>query len=123
MGINNCSASVAIREAVACWRAPMRVKAVVRSTSVSKYPQPFAPSTTSISQFPNRVFWATKSGRLSIDVRLGIRPGASDLDLRCLRCLRGCRRYSHKFRSEEHTSELQSRFDLVCRLLLEQKTT
>src|SRR5699024_11330760 len=27
------------------------------------------------------------------------------------------------FRSEEHTSELQSRFDLVCRLLLETKTT
>src|SRR5699024_12014144 len=26
-------------------------------------------------------------------------------------------------RSEEHTSELQSRFDLVCRLLLEKKTT
>src|SRR5207249_5196897 len=25
----------------------------------------------------------------------------------------------HTFRSEEHTSELQSRFDLVCRLLLE----
>src|SRR5699024_11256262 len=30
--------------------------------------------------------------------------------------LRGLRR-----RSEEHTSELQSRFDLVCRLLLEKK--
>src|SRR5699024_11982530 len=30
----------------------------------------------------------------------------------------------HKFfRSEEHTSELQSRFDLVCRLLLEKKKT
>src|SRR5699024_12410372 len=28
---------------------------------------------------------------------------------------------SHKPRSEEHTSELQSRFDLVCRLLLEKK--
>src|SRR5699024_12071862 len=27
----------------------------------------------------------------------------------------------HLFRSEEHTSELQSRFDLVCRLLLEKK--
>src|SRR5207249_7823518 len=27
----------------------------------------------------------------------------------------------HKERSEEHTSELQSRFDLVCRLLLEKK--
>src|SRR5437868_7180931 len=30
---------------------------------------------------------------------------------------RGCR----QLRSEEHTSELQSRFDLVCRLLLEKK--
>src|SRR5699024_11950830 len=28
-----------------------------------------------------------------------------------------------KERSEEHTSELQSRFDLVCRLLLEKKNT
>src|SRR2546428_6095032 len=28
-----------------------------------------------------------------------------------------------KARSEEHTSELQSRSDLVCRLLLEKKTT
>src|SRR5207249_10425374 len=27
----------------------------------------------------------------------------------------------HDLRSEEHTSELQSRFDLVCRLLLEKK--
>src|SRR5699024_11699485 len=27
----------------------------------------------------------------------------------------------HLVRSEEHTSELQSRFDLVCRLLLEKK--
>src|SRR5699024_12658229 len=27
----------------------------------------------------------------------------------------------HEGRSEEHTSELQSRFDLVCRLLLEKK--
>src|SRR5699024_11754755 len=28
-----------------------------------------------------------------------------------------------EWRSEEHTSELQSRFDLVCRLLLEKKNT
>src|SRR5207249_7398175 len=27
----------------------------------------------------------------------------------------------HLLRSEEHTSELQSRFDIVCRLLLEKK--
>src|SRR3989440_6000652 len=31
------------------------------------------------------------------------------------------RRYLTRFRSEEHTSELQSRSDLVCRLLLEKK--
>src|SRR5207249_10923319 len=30
-------------------------------------------------------------------------------------------KYISQFRSEEHTSELQSRFDLVCRLLLEKK--
>src|SRR5699024_11835584 len=29
--------------------------------------------------------------------------------------------YDDRKRSEEHTSELQSRFDLVCRLLLEKK--
>src|SRR5207247_8508871 len=29
---------------------------------------------------------------------------------------------THPTRSEEHTSELQSRVDLVCRLLLEKKT-
>src|SRR5699024_11816252 len=32
-------------------------------------------------------------------------------------------RASSAVRSEEHTSELQSRFDLVCRLLLEKKKT
>src|SRR5438067_5486605 len=31
------------------------------------------------------------------------------------------RRHGKDERSEEHTSELQSRFDLVCRLLLEKK--
>src|SRR5699024_11934969 len=34
---------------------------------------------------------------------------------------RSCPGTSTKERSEEHTSELQSRFDLVCRLLLEKK--
>src|SRR5438067_9823925 len=33
----------------------------------------------------------------------------------------GLGRLIRKRRSEEHTSELQSRFDLVCRLLLEKK--
>src|SRR5699024_11370685 len=34
---------------------------------------------------------------------------------------KGLEIFSNKLRSEEHTSELQSRFDLVCRLLLEKK--
>src|SRR5437868_1999873 len=34
---------------------------------------------------------------------------------------RGKGKIVHQRRSEEHTSELQSRFDLVCRLLLEKK--
>src|SRR5699024_12287188 len=45
---------------------------------------------------------------------------------RCTRRRRGVRavgdrRSCRPWRSEEHTSELQSRFDLVCRLLLEKK--
>src|SRR5437868_12793423 len=32
-----------------------------------------------------------------------------------------CSTWSSSRRSEEHTSELQSRFDIVCRLLLEKK--
>src|SRR5699024_12876636 len=40
----------------------------------------------------------------------------------CL-CISSCRlQHSPKWRSEEHTSELQSRFELVCRLLLDKKT-
>src|SRR2546429_5180379 len=35
----------------------------------------------------------------------------------------GCRRARNCKRSEEHTSELQSRLHLVCRLLLEKKKT
>src|SRR5699024_12742664 len=35
--------------------------------------------------------------------------------------LDAARHLSRSWRSEEHTSELQSRFDLVCRLLLEKK--
>src|SRR5438034_5249941 len=43
---------------------------------------------------------------------------------RDLRVASGTLRKSHDFlRSEEHTSELQSHSDLVCRLLLEKKKT
>src|SRR5207247_9815792 len=40
-----------------------------------------------------------------------------------LQLLGGQRLDGHGVRSEEHTSELQSRVDLVCRLLLEKKNT
>src|SRR5207249_11074844 len=36
-------------------------------------------------------------------------------------CFSSRRQKAFRKRSEEHTSELQSRFDLVCRLLLEKK--
>src|SRR2546422_8572318 len=42
---------------------------------------------------------------------------ASDFEGMALRCVRGV----DLLRSEEHTSELQSRLHLVCRLLLEKK--
>src|SRR3712207_8409856 len=45
------------------------------------------------------------------------RPGPA------VRCRRACRPRLRGSRSEEHTSELQSRQYLVCRLLLEKKKT
>src|SRR5438309_7113055 len=43
------------------------------------------------------------------------------LDLRESEEMREDRTYLEQVRSEEHTSELQSQFHLVCRLLLEKK--
>src|SRR2546421_881037 len=47
-----------------------------------------------------------------------IRPGVHQL---AFRCWADRTRAAMHVRSEEHTSELQSRSDLVCRLLLEKK--
>src|SRR5207249_5894465 len=48
--------------------------------------------------------------------------GGGDRDARRLHAVLGAfRGAALLLRSEEHTSELQSRFDLVCRLLLEKK--
>src|SRR2546430_10336432 len=47
-----------------------------------------------------------------------IRP-SSPRTSSCVACGSNCR--SHSMRSEEHTSELQSQSNLVCRLLLEKK--
>src|SRR5437868_8445886 len=48
--------------------------------------------------------WAMRSSYGTVNARFGVAPNLWA-----------------KRRSEEHTSELQSRFDLVCRLLLEKK--
>src|SRR5437868_15303311 len=45
----------------------------------------------------------------------------SSMRIACARPSGGCSAWRTQYRSEEHTSELQSRFDLVCRLLLEKK--
>src|SRR5688500_19981060 len=54
-------------------------------------------------------------------------PAASALDLRSVSPVgasaRSTRRGAARHRSEEHTSELQSPCNLVCRLLLEKKET
>src|SRR5437868_7682548 len=50
---------------------------------------------------PHTVEWAIAKPGSAAGIRISIGTGGS--------------------RSEEHTSELQSRFDLVCRLLLEKK--
>src|SRR5437868_12085700 len=51
----------------------------------------------------------------------GQKDAAAHYRPNCRRLEKWC--VAFKRRSEEHTSELQSRFDLVCRLLLEKKTT
>src|SRR2546422_3923891 len=48
--------------------------------------------------------------------RIALRSATQDRQITAIR-----RRYSVGLRSEEHTSELQSRLHLVCRLLLEKK--
>src|SRR5207248_9030647 len=52
-------------------------------------------------------------------LRVCLEEGSVGLGMRCVR--RGARCVGGAIRSEEHTSELQSPYDLVCRLLLEKK--
>src|SRR5438067_6093683 len=64
---------------------------------------------TTLFRSPGAVVDAQLAARLEVEHPALAQPAAQALDARP--------------RSEEHTSELQSRFDLVCRLLLEKKKT
>src|SRR5699024_12731410 len=57
--------------------------------------------------------WSTTDNKSVplLDLKSTISPGSASFSISWI----------SGFRSEEHTSELQSRFDLVCRLLLEKK--
>src|SRR5690606_41621954 len=75
--------------------------------------------TNPIPQFTKAGFLQTKGQRTPVFVRFSTvqgSRGSTDLP-------RDVRGFAVKFRSEEHTSELQSRENLVCRLLLEKKKT
>src|SRR5207249_11652178 len=95
---------------------------------VSVIPRPLAIPTL----FPYTTLFRSHDASLSLLMMIGFTtavPSRSVERAMCLDCLRACRDAQHRarplpapwHRSEEHTSELQSRFDLVCRLLLEKK--
>src|SRR5206468_12000182 len=77
-----------------------------RSSDLSCTP---APTTTTPRSAGGRAGWATAPGRRRRSRRSARSRGAT------------CTATGGRSRSEEHTSELQSRSDLVCRLLLEKK--
>src|SRR5438067_6045833 len=62
------------------------------------------------------LFRSRLDAHCTVDYEVPIGSGQQTVDW-----LLRCGQVSLALRSEEHTSELQSRFDLVCRLLLEKK--
>src|SRR2546430_7576770 len=80
---------------------------------------PYPPLSRSGPLPPVRLHHRLRRGRLHRRVQEGSRhPDRDDLRRGPLGCVG-----RHVARSEEHTSELQSQSNLVCRLLLEKKTT
>src|SRR3712207_7899273 len=71
--------------------------------------------------FPYTTLFRSRTGILRVDrwFERNLRQPAHSASDRCPRY--GFPVHEHAFRSEEHTSELQSRQYLVCRLLLEKK--
>src|SRR5260370_26695137 len=67
------------------------------------------------------LFRSDYAARIVMDIRAGEKAGPRDAHPPLL--LTGARFLAGPNRSEEHTSELQSHLNLVCRLLLEKKKT
>src|SRR2546422_6485470 len=88
----------------AAWAARMR-QVLLRSACRSK-------SAFSSATFPASIFEKSRTS--------STRPSITRDELRRVCSMSACSRESW-VRSEEHTSELQSRLHLVCRLLLEKK--
>src|SRR6266550_2239502 len=77
----------------------------------------------SLVEFPpaiayGRLYFSTNSGKLTA---LSTKTGKRAWIYRSGRCVAASPAPARAVRSEEHTSELQSRLHLVCRLLLEKK--
>src|SRR5437868_12720555 len=66
--------------------------------------------------YRTRVTHSIEVAQIARSVALALRLNEALTEAICL-----AHDLGHTPRSEEHTSELQSRFDLVCRLLLEKK--
>src|SRR2546422_7577515 len=70
--------------------------------------------------FPYTTLFRSVRPRAIVADRLGA-PAAEENGARVFQLWQPGLRVLHRQRSEEHTSELQSRLHLVCRLLLEKK--
>src|SRR2546422_8103621 len=102
--------------------ASVRVKSALLATSATRYPCANRRATAAPSPAPTPTTTAT--GELADTSMQRTLPGCVRSHYGGASVLRGgrapCNAPGHG-RSEEHTSELQSRLHLVCRLLLEKK--
>src|SRR5437868_11658902 len=89
------------------------------SVPVTTVPKPFMVNTRSIGSRASA--WESRAGTSEATWTSACFSSLSPDPLSELTGTIGAWAGSRKDRSEEHTSELQSRFDLVCRLLLEKK--
>src|SRR6266853_5609254 len=78
------------------------------------------PSVGAITAFPPVASCTTCTSALETGKSMAVREARYPPSSTIL-AMRACSRRSSMVRSEEHTSELQSQSNLVCRLLLEKK--